>query len=81
MTFLDKLQLLYKFFPDVWDYFNISRNQSLVQYFRDPSSFIYTTFYSTQKNFLIALGISEFCNVQLTISKARAAQSISAFFL
>lgn len=68
-------------YPDFWDYYGIHRNKRIGQLFNDPIWFIEETFSHASKKLLAPISYNEDDELRPKLSDARAAHSISTFFL
>lgn len=81
MKLYEQLQQLVTLHSDFWDYYRIHRRESLDSFFDEPSSFIRRTFEHASKRLLVSADYTNGHLRELHISKARAAHSLSSFFI
>lgn len=78
MSFLDQVGDIIKNNKDTWDYYSCHYNKDMTNIFDNPKCYIQDTFMNAGKKMLI-LSEDEYNNFNIT--EARAAHSISSFFL
>ncbi|NPV90909.1 MAG: hypothetical protein HPY50_09065 [Firmicutes bacterium] len=81
MTYQNQLEHLVNRYPDSWDYYGIHRNNSVDNFFKNPTLFIENTFMFASKKLLAPMANANSDWMRPQLSDARAAHSISAFFL
>lgn len=81
LSFYNQIEQLVTQYPDFWDYYCIHRNVRAGQFFSDPLKFIRDTFMYASKKLLAPTSNGEVDEFRLELSDARAAHSVSTFFL
>jgi len=81
MTYYNQIEELVAQYPDFWDYYGIHRNSRIDQIFNNPLRFIEETFMYASKKLLAPTSNGEDDELRPKLSEARAAHSVSTFFL
>ena len=81
MTYYNQIKQLVTQCADFWDYYNIHHYRDIDQFFNEPVSFIKNTFMYASKKLLAPRDEATSDLMYPAISDARAAHSVSTFFL